>query len=56
MTATPNDPRFKDQWGLRQIGATNAWNLALTHHVVVAVIDSGINYNEHEDLSANMWP
>jgi subtilisin family serine protease len=55
FAATPNDPRFKEQWGLRQIGATNAWNLATgSTNVVVAVIDSGINY-EHEDLSANMW-
>jgi subtilisin family serine protease len=51
----PNDPRFKDQWALRMIKATNAWARTTgSTNVVVAVIDTGINYL-HEDLTANMW-
>jgi subtilisin family serine protease len=53
--AAPNDPRFTNQWGLAKIGASNAWTVTTgSTNVVVAVIDSGINYN-HEDLRDNMW-
>ncbi len=51
----PNDPQFVNQWGLLKIGATNAWAVtAGSHDVVVAVIDSGVDYR-HEDLAANIW-
>jgi subtilisin family serine protease len=51
----PNDPMFGQQWGLAKIGVTNAWAVTTGGtNVVVAVIDTGINYN-HEDLRANMW-
>ena len=64
----PTDPAFLDGtlWGLRNIGisngvpgadinATNAWNLTTgSTNVVVAVIDTGINYN-HLELAAQMW-
>ena len=51
----PNDPMFGQQWGLAKIGVTNAWAITTgSTNVVVAVIDTGINYN-HEDLRANMW-
>jgi subtilisin family serine protease len=66
--AAPNDPKFTDGtlWWLNNYGqsggtvgadihATNAWDiLTSASNIVVAVIDSGINYN-HEDLAANMW-
>jgi subtilisin family serine protease len=55
LTSAPTDPRFKDQWALRKIGATNAWAFTTgSPELVVAVIDSGIN-DRHEDLRDNMW-
>jgi subtilisin family serine protease len=63
---TPNDPRFPQLWGLQNTGqnlgtvgadihATQAWGLSTgSSNVVVAVIDTGIDYN-HEDLMANVW-
>ncbi len=62
----PNDPNFPDQWGLNNTGQTGglpdadidapeAWNITTgSDDVIVAVIDSGIDYN-HPDLNANMW-
>ncbi len=66
--AVPNDPKFSDGtlWGLRNngqsngtsgfdINATAAWDITTgDSDVVVAVIDSGINYN-HDDLKDNLW-
>lgn len=63
---TPNDPDFGDLWGLHNTGqssgtedadidAPEAWDITTgSSNVVVAVIDTGIDYN-HEDLSANMF-
>lgn len=62
----PNDPRFGELWGLNNTGqsggtvdadidAPEAWDLSTgSSNVVVAVIDSGIDYN-HEDLAANVF-
>ncbi len=64
--ATPNDPRFPELYGLDNTGqsggrpdadvdAVEAWDTSVgTSRVVVAVIDTGVDYN-HEDLAANMW-
>jgi subtilisin family serine protease len=60
VSATPNDPRFADLWGLQQpndadVDAPEAWDRATgSKSVVVAVIDSGIDYT-HPDLAPNMW-
>jgi subtilisin family serine protease len=66
VAGMPNDPGFSQQWSLKNsgqyggtpgddIGATTAWNAAAgASTIVVAVIDSGIDYN-HPDLAANMW-
>jgi subtilisin family serine protease len=65
-TATPNDQRFGELWGLLNFGqlggtpgadieATRAWDLSTgSSNVVVAVIDTGTDYN-HGDLAANMF-
>jgi subtilisin family serine protease len=57
-TATPNDPRLSDLWGLNAstgADAYSAWDITTgSDSIVVAVIDTGIDYN-HSDLSANMW-
>lgn len=64
--ATPNDPMFKEQWALNNVGqnggkekahldALKAW---LKHRgsqdIVVAVLDTGVDY-AHQDLVTNMW-
>jgi len=57
LAQTPNDPQYANagMYGLGKISAPAAWDLTTgSASVVVAVIDTGINYN-HEDLSANMW-
>jgi len=59
--AIPNDPRYSEQWGLRnvgttgEIGAPETWDTRTsTDNIVVAVIDTGGDYT-HEDLEGNMW-
>ena len=65
-TVTPDDTRFGDLWGFYNSGqmggtpgadihAPSAWDITTgSSSVVVAVIDTGIDYN-HPDLSANMF-
>ncbi len=51
----PNDPRFKDLWGLSAIGAPAVWERTTGDRAVtVAVIDDGVAI-AHPDLSANIW-
>jgi serine protease len=38
----PNDPCFRYQWHLRQLGLPDAWKLGTGKGVVVAVIDTGV--------------
>ena len=65
VTSIPNDIRFESQWGLQtgnsnsvipqgDIDAEDAWNYGTSSSVVVAVIDSGIDYR-HVDLASNIW-
>ena len=67
---TPNDAQYPELWGLKNTGqnilgvngtpgadvsAEGAWDLSTgARDNVVAVIDSGIDYN-HPDLAANVW-
>ena len=49
----PNDPYWSLQWGPQKIEADWAWNTTTgSHSVIVAVIDSGIDYT-HPDVAAN---
>jgi subtilisin family serine protease len=62
----PNDPRFGEQWALYNTGQTGgtpgydidapgAWDTQTgSHDVIVAVIDSGVDYN-HDELADNIW-
>jgi serine protease len=38
----PNDPCFKYQWHMRQVGLPDAWKLGTGKGAVVAVIDTGV--------------
>jgi serine protease len=38
----PNDPRYSEQWNLRQIGMERAWETTRGRGAVVAVIDTGV--------------
>lgn len=49
----PNDPDWNLQWNLPKIQANATWDLETgSTDVVVAVVDSGIDYN-HTDLASN---
>ncbi|OQW91800.1 MAG: hypothetical protein BWK78_03535 [Thiotrichaceae bacterium IS1] len=61
----PNDANFTKLWGMHNEGQTGgkvdadidaleAWDISTGGEVVVAVIDTGVDYN-HPDLTANMW-
>ncbi len=47
----PNDPLFAKQWNLKQIHAPEAWDTARGKGVVVAVIDTGIAWENHGDFA-----
>lgn len=44
----PNDPQYKYQWHLRQIDMPGAWKLGDGAGVVVAVIDTGVAYENYK--------
>lgn len=54
--AIPNDPNFSSrQWNLVRVAAPAAWDLVRhAHQVLIAVVDSGVDYN-HPDLRAARW-
>lgn len=63
--AAPNDPRFPELYGLDNNGQTGgtpdadidaheAWDTETGTDVIVAVIDTGLDYN-HEDIVGNVW-
>lgn len=61
---TPNDPyysssgswgqNYPDLWGVKSINSSAAWDTTQGQGVVVAVVDTGIDYT-HEDLAGNIW-
>lgn len=54
-TRVPDDPRFKELWGLVAIDAPGAWATAIgDRRVTVAVVDDGVALT-HPDLSGNLW-
>ncbi len=60
----PNDPFFAstgswgqpyaDLWGLSKIAASTAWNTTQGAGVIVAVVDTGVDYG-HADIAANIY-
>ncbi|OQW92739.1 MAG: hypothetical protein BWK78_00725 [Thiotrichaceae bacterium IS1] len=49
-----NDPDSSKNWGLAQIYAEQAWDVQTASSVIIAVIDTGVDYT-HPDLKASMW-
>ncbi|WP_415061788.1 S8 family peptidase [Bdellovibrio sp.] len=55
QSSTGADPLFNKQWGMIDIGVTDAWKITKGNpDMVVAVIDTGVDYT-HEDLLPNLW-
>jgi subtilisin family serine protease len=62
LTIAANDPRKAEQWALERTRTEDAWQWLEDNgypawgdrNIVVAVIDSGVDYS-HEDLAGNMW-
>ena len=46
----PNDPKYKYQWHLDQIHMRDAWKLSSGKGVVVAVLDTGVAYENFENF------
>ena len=42
-SATPNDPRYNEQWNLKAIDIEKAWQKTKGKGIVVAVIDTGVS-------------
>lgn len=57
MQTVPNDPYYNNLWHLKNINAEEAWGRIdkQSDEVLVAVIDSGIDYN-HQDLVNRIAP
>lgn len=47
----PNDPMFAQQWNLKQINMEKAWEMTHGKGVVVAVLDTGIAWENHDDFA-----
>lgn len=47
---TPNDPNYTQQWNLRMIDMPKAWERGRGKGVVVAVLDTGIAYEDYDDF------
>jgi len=65
LSTFPNDPNFGELWGMHNEGQTGgvidadidapeAWDIITSSNIIVAVLDTGIDYN-HPDLAGNMW-
>lgn len=51
---SPNDPYFNQQWGLQKINCEQAWNYSKGENILIALVDSGIDYN-NQDIVQNLW-
>ena len=47
----PNDPMYARQWNLKQINMEQAWDVSRGKGVVVAVLDTGIAWEDHDDFA-----
>lgn len=49
-----NDPLYPQQWDLAKVNAPSAWDKSTGQGVVIAVIDTGFDFN-HQDLAGQWW-
>jgi serine protease len=49
MNLVPNDPRYAEQWHMKMIGVEKAWDNATGKGAVVAVIDTGVAFEDYKD-------
>jgi serine protease len=49
IEGTPNDPLFAQQWHLAAIGLPDAWKVTTGSDVTVAVLDTGVAYEDDRD-------
>lgn len=55
MAYLPNDPLVPNQWNLFKMNVPAAWDITQGRpEVVVAVLDTGVDYN-HSELASNIW-
>ena len=47
----PNDPMYAQQWNLKAINMEKAWETSRGKGVVVAVLDTGIAFENHDDFA-----
>jgi serine protease len=47
---TPNDPDYGKQWNMQMIDMPKAWDRSRGKGVVVAVLDTGIAYEDYDDF------
>lgn len=52
----PNDPQYKFQWHMDQIGMPEAWKLADGNGVIVAVLDTGVAYEDRDSGKFHVLP
>lgn len=52
--AAAPDPMRSNQWGLEDAGLNKVQNAVGNPQIVVAVVDTGVDYN-HPDLNSNIW-
>ncbi|PID59075.1 peptidase S8 [candidate division KSB3 bacterium] len=45
---TPDDPRYYEQWNMQMIDMEDAWEEADGHGAIVAVIDTGVAYEDYQ--------
>jgi subtilisin family serine protease len=43
ITATPNDPLWRSEWGPRLVRMPAVWQVRSSRHVVIAVLDTGVD-------------
>lgn len=53
-TAIPDDPLYPQLWNMAKISAPQGWDVSMSNDVVIAVIDTGVDFN-HPDLQDNLW-